>query len=238
MKRKYFVILICVVVLVIITCPFIYKGLVLKKYDLEKLDGYEKFSDMLKMSQDYVLKTKSDSYEKVLSFKEISIKNDWDNLELENDKEYSYKYIIKDESNNMISSVWLGKNDTSFIDTLLVNSTDKESLKQFLEKENINNMIDLFKFLKDARVNITTKVSDIKNINYIYSFTIAQYGNLDNIKFIVGDYKGIILDNSESTDSLSLSFIKDNKNYFVTFFKRDYFTDLYIKEIAETIRIK
>ena len=157
-------------------------------------------------------------------------------------------YALK-ENDKVVASFWFGATTDSLVDILKSDfelygwtqehlSLSKEERIRFFEKYNIENDVDLIKFLSAYEYkenNLFTRTNKMKE-NYFVKFITSFLMSLgESVTLIDGDYEGYILNMYENKEAY---IIKNNKKYVFTFLKTDYFTDEYIKELLNTLIIK
>jgi len=157
-------------------------------------------------------------------------------------------YALK-ENDKVIASFWFGATTDSLVDILKSDfelygwtqehlSVSKEERVNFFEKYNIENDVDLIKFLSTYEYkenNLFTSTNKMKEnyfVKFITSF-LMSFG--ESVTLIDGDYEGYILNMYENKEAY---IIKNNKKYVFTFLKTDYFADEYIKELLNTLIIE
>jgi hypothetical protein len=240
-------VLIILVILIAIIVYFGYKLFNLYYYNVGNITEYQDWVDGIKIENTVTIQKKDGDYD-LFEVNNIKIKDDFKNFEiLENvSSEEIKKYTLYDENSKEKVSFWIGttENYINLIKSNLdfyVNDENKinlENIDDFLETNNIQNDIDLFKFLeenKNVRNNIFTSVKQMKmnyTINFI-SFVIIP--KLSSITLIDGDYTGYILNTSQNFKEVSI--LKDDKRYIFTFINLDYFDDDYINELLSTVEI-
>ena len=106
--------------------------------------------------------------------------------------------------------------------------------KHYLKKYNIEDDIDLIKFIRERKkikCNFFTPVTKIKE-NYFFNFVELALPNLDQITYLEGDLNGYMF---EGDNYKRVFLLKNDKLYCLTFHKLDYFTDDLIYEILSSI---
>lgn len=108
---------------------------------------------------------------------------------------------------------------------------------KFFKEKNIENDIDLFKYLldtKDKKFNIFSSTNEMKN-NYAIHYLVSNiYSNVESISFIEGSYDGYILNYN---DHKEINIIKDNERYSLTINNKKYFEEEQLKKLLNTIEI-
>jgi hypothetical protein len=249
MKKKS-IILIVVGILLVLGAYFGYKGFNLYYYNINNIttENYQKFIDGLKITNNITINSEKLNDSQYLTFKNIKVKNEFSNFQ-KLDNQYSedtIKYVLYDENDKIKASFWMSTT-SSYVDIFKTNKTlfgtederiTNTDLSDFLEKNNINDDIELFQYLeknKDVKNNIFTSVKQMKE-NYTIQFMASVVmPKIEGITLIDGDYKGYILNVSE--DIKEVSILKNNERYVFLFLKLDYFTDEYIQKFLNTIVI-
>lgn len=245
MKKK--VIFISLFIL-LICCYFGYKGFNLYYYDINNMtDEYEDYIKGLTIKDTITLKQQPlDNY---IEFNGIKVKNEFEDFEklgAPQSTEDSVKYVLYDKKRKVVASFWISTADTYVnilkSDKTLFGTGDKrvtnDNLTDLLEKNKINNDIELFKYLekqKNTKNNIFTSVRKMKE-NYTLHFMVAvMLPSMDNISLIDGDYNGYIFNLKNNMKEVNI--LKNGKRYVFMFMNTDYFTDEYIEEILNSIEI-
>ena len=256
MKNKKFLIIIVAILLVL--SYFVYKGFCLYYYDIGNIttENYKDYFETLRFTDTMTIRTQKLKEDDYLVFKNVKVKNEFSNFKLlENQvSDNNIKYVLYDENNNLKASFWMGITD-SYVnlfktDITLFGTEDKRinntNLTDILNKNNIKNDIELFRYLekhKNVKNNIFTPVKTMKE-NYSLQFMVSvAIPLIDGITLIDGDYQGYIF-NIKSNDS-NISNMREarilfnDKVYTFLFLNKDieYFTSDYIQNILNTIVI-
>lgn len=249
MKKKLIIITISIFIIIIYT---VYKIFNLYYYNINNstTEEYSSIINNLKVSDTITIKTKTLNDNDYMEFKGIKIKNyfeDFKKLEIPESSKDFVKYVLYSEE-ELVSSFWMGE---AIPYTKILNSSETSSIygiddvrlkhidvKKFLRDNNIENDIDLFKFLiknKDVKNNFFTSVNKMKSNFYIQYLTAIALPSLKSITLIDGSYTGYIFNTKGDIKEVSL--LKNGKRYIFTFLRLDYFTDEYIQEILNTVII-
>jgi len=247
MKKKS--IIICIVIfLLIILGYFGYKGFILYNYT-KNTEAYNEVIGGLKTKNTITLRNIDLEDNKYLKFNDIKIKNEFtDFKKLDSEISESFvKYALYNPDNSVKASFWMGieqtyienlKSESSlFADVTLI--PINTNLTEFLGKNNINNDIELFEYLKkqeNVKYNIFTSTKKIKENYAIQVLSSIMLPAGENVTLINGDYIGFIFNMGNYFREVSI--LKNNKRYIFTFVSADYFTDEYIGEILNTIVIE
>ena len=248
MKKK--IIIFIVFIIVIILGLFVGNQLLnFSKYNYAATDHYKKFMNGLENIKTVNLKKQVLSENEYYRFGNIKMKNDFQNFKKENfddktgfDTDNFEKLILSDKNGKTLASVWIGTNGSRVKN--LINYSDsyykensivtKNDIINFFRENNINNDIDLFKFLKtqkDIHINIFNNIHTMKN-NYIIKFIISELPTFDSLTLMDDGY--IINDDKVN----EINFIKGNTNYFITVYNFGYFPNNYIDDFIKTIVIE
>ena len=240
-KNKLIIILCCVYIFLYI----VFKTILVYNSDLfmnneiyDKTYSYAKVININKINVDETINIKE---------LDMSIGNYFSDFkETEKNKNY-----IKYENNEDNTSLIISK-DKSVLSQ--INNTDinnvfgelyyypmyiSETLRNhFIKKNNINNDIDLIKYIRKRNKEKNTFFTSIIKIKENYFFDYIEstiYNDINSITYIEGDYNGYIIDYKDYKEVYLLD--KDNLYNFV-FVNNEYFDEDHIKEIISTIKIK
>lgn len=240
MKKK---VIIISAIIVLILLGYKTMNYVYYTKNISKLKNHLEINDTITIN----LKETNDEY---LEFKNIKIRNDFKDFELldfgNNDVK---KYVLK-KNNETFAAFELGFSEDYFINLIkdmnLGTKTNKRVILKLLEKNNINDDVELLKFIndyldshKDDKISFFTSVKQMRE-NYAVKFLVSQIiPNTSGISLISGDNKGYIFnfENVNNFVSKEVHILKENKSYVFTFVNNDYFTDDKIIELLETVVI-
>ena len=167
MKKKKNVVLVVVGILLLVCLYFGYKGFNLFYYNVDRIttQDYDDFISQFTIKDTMTINHKNVESNDYLEYQNIKIRNDFKDFEKleQTTGETSLKLILKDENEKTKSSFWMSVADTYVnllkLDKSLFGTEDKRitntDLANILEKNKINNDIELFKYLE--------KQKDIKN---------------------------------------------------------------------------
>ncbi len=229
---------------------FSYKGLNLFYYNVDRIttQDFETFVKQFNISNTLTIKHKDLPSNDYFTYKNIKIRNDFKNyVQLSSSTQNtSPKLILKDEKTKTTKAFWMGEADT-FVYMLKTDKTmfgtgDKRitsvNLKDMLEKNNIDNDIELFNYLakqKYVKNNIFTSVKKMKE-DYAIQFMISVImPTMDSITLIDGDLTGYIFNLPNNMKEVSI--LKNDKRYCFVFMNKTDMTDEYLKNILSTIVI-
>lgn len=226
-----------IVILAIILGYLGYKVFNLYYYDYPSLSS-------IKIDKTIKIKTTPLKENEYLSFLDaMKIKNDFQNFKKSDvSNNIDETYILTE--NNLTKAVFKWGVSNSYVDMLKSdnsiltddNRINNKNVIKLLEKNNITNDIELFKFLqnqKKEKNNLFTTVKTMQDRYIIYYLTDVMLPDLKSISLIDGDYQGYILN---STNIKQVSILKNGRLYYFTFMQ-DYFTDSYIESLLNTIVI-
>lgn len=243
MKKKI------VIGIILIIIYFLVKGFFLYYYNIDSVltSDYDEVINNFEFKDSITIENKYLEDSNYLVFKNMKIRNDFKNFKekvYENEPSNDFKrYMLYDEDNKVKAVFMLGKyytntymlkNDPTFFDSRISN----KEVSKVLNKNNINNDIELYNYLRanaKRRANIFTSIKKMREI-YIINYLVAvMFPKVESLTKIEGDYEGFIynLKDGKEIDIL----IGDNK-YTFTFLKKDYFTDNYINELLNTVIIE
>ncbi len=250
MKKKKNIILVVVSILLLVCLYFCYKGFNLFYYNVDRIttQDYDEFISQFAIKDTITINHKNVESNDYLEYQDIKIRNDFKDFERleQTTGETSLKLILKDENKKTKSSFWMGKTDTYVnllkSDKSLFGTEDKKitntDLTYILEKNKINNDIELFKYLekqKYVKNNIFTSIKEMKE-NYTMQFMISIImPQMDSITLINGDYQGYIFNLKNNMKEVSI--LKNGKRYVFMFLNTTYFTDKKINDLLNTIVI-
>lgn len=126
----------------------------------------------------------------------------------------------------------------SFFNNIFFANDNAKSRKKFLEKNNINNDIELFNFVGDMsnkKVNIFTPIYKIRQMGSLALFASTAFPAVDKIAILDGKYDGYVFVIKEKFREIHIFY--DDKNYIIGVLG-EYFTDEMYKEIISTIVIE
>ncbi len=250
MKKKKNVVLVVVGILLLVCLYFGYKGFNLFYYNVDRIttQDYDDFISQFTIKDTMTINHKNVESNDYLEYQNIKIRNDFEDFEKleQTTGETSLKLILKDENEKTKSSFWMSVADTYVnllkLDKSLFGTEDKRitntDLANILEKNKINNDIELFKYLekqKDIKNNIFTSAKEMKE-NYTIQFMVSVImPQMDSITLINGDYQGYIFNLKNNMKEVSI--LKNGKRYVFMFLNTTYFTDEKINDLLNTIVI-
>jgi transcriptional regulator with XRE-family HTH domain len=246
-----------VIALLLIGIYFAYKAVNLTYYSIDSMsvDDYNKIVAGLKVNGTMTIKTTTLEDNDYLTHKNIKIRNDFKDFEFkDNNDNRSVTYYTTDEATDQTKGIILSINET-YIELLessnielyaeseerINNLNNNLSIKNYLEKNNINSDIELFEFISNQKlkkINIFTSVKEMKENYKKYFITTVAFPLIRDITLINGDYNGYIFNIGNNIGIKEVSIIKDNKRYTLTFINTKYFTNEYVNELLNTVIIE
>ena len=247
MKKKS-IVLIGITILLLVIGFIAYKFFNMYYYNINNLTDYNIMIKGLDFKNTIIVDSKEiEENEEYLSFENILVRNDFKEFTILEKQEDFIKYVLRDENDEVKAAFFIGE-DYSY-KKLFENSVsvfgyeekniNTNGLKEYLEKNNIQDDIDLFKFIKkDSKVknNVFTSTKTMKDRYSLHTLFYISFPSVKNITLIEGDYNGYILNINE--DIKEVSIVNGDKRYIMTFVKKDYFDYNYIKELLNTVKIK
>ena len=255
MKKKLWIIIVAISLLVLVGGYLGYKIYYVNYYDLSHINDFENSKDNFAIKDETItIKTTTLPEEEYLVFKNMKIRNDFKNWEVfSSSDDMTIKptedfiwYKLSD-----IGAIGIARGDTvmqTYVTGGMLSSDERANqslvLTEFYEENNITNDIELFKFLdktKNDKNSIFDGVKDMKKFYGIHSFVRAQYAVIDGVTLINGDYEGYCVNHnfeSSSYDIIECNILKDNNRYTLTFNNSKYFTNERIKDLLNTFVIE
>lgn len=248
-KKSLWVGIIIVVIVVFIGGFFGTKIYYLHKYNIVSVSDEEYFNyrDKLKVDNTINIKSKNLNENEYITFKNIKVRNDFENFEVLDSSDDQIRYVLN-KNDKVEASFWYGITTDSLVYSLsnefsLFGFEDEninlsvEERKEFFKDKNINNDIDLIKYLgtyEYKKNNLFTSTRKMKD-NYFTKFiTTFLIGGGNNITVIDGNYAGYIINMADTREAY---IFKNNKKYVFTFINNDYFSDDYVEELLNTVVI-
>lgn len=213
-----------------------------KKYSIGKVLKIKSYTEEEKEKTDYFVNT-SNRYT-------VKIKNYLNNFEAGDADDYYEYYLLYNDESKVEAAFMIGQFNTQLYN---INNYSEASnyyefnhfpqyisnilRKSFIKKHNINNDIDLIKYIRERekiKCNFFTPIITIKE-NYFFNFVETNLPDLERITYIEGDLEGYMY---ETESYKQACIIKDNKIYCLTFYKLGYFTDDIIKDVLQSLVIE
>ena len=260
MKKKLWIIIVAVLLLVLVGGYFGYNIYYVNYYDLSHLENYEKYKENFHIKDEtFTITTTTLTEEEYFTYKNMKMRNIFDGYESKFDsdefehphEEDSIWYVLNDkETGKSIGAIGMGRDNTQLEllkSGFVVMSEESrvgeiKNINKFLEKNNITNDIELLKFLEktlNKKHSIFDSVDDMKTL---YALHLQNYiGNMNNegITLIDGDYEGYIINhNMGGANIIECDILKDSKRYVLTFNNASYYTNEMIKDLLNTLVIE
>ncbi len=227
------ILIIGIIILTLILLFFGYKCFMLYRYSFEKPDNIEDIVKGLKNQKTLKIKKNKLNDNEYITIENYKIKNILDGYK-ENDNGSSYVRLYKKEENNKQYAIQfsLDFSDIQIVDAFLnditvyadfndgflkgnINDADR---KGFLEKNNIKNDIDFYKFVADNYFIESNIFTDTKTIKQNYAFnliTSIAVPEIDGWIILEGDIDGYIMNigTKDEITAWQITIIDDNKRY-------------------------
>ncbi len=145
----------------------------------------------------------------------IKFKNIFDGYERINEETNAFKMVKKENDNS--SGIFIGK-DEQFLDILLNNKEYKGVFNKIAKRENIQNDLDLLKYMEkhnDDKVSFFMTTKKQKEIYTVNLFKEVMLPSISYVKQIDGYFTGYIFRNNKSICEVNV--LKDNMRYYFTF---------------------
>jgi len=149
------------------------------------------------------------------TFQDIKFKNVFDGFEMNSDD--PFLRMIKKVDSNISDAILIGS-EQQYIDILKNDEEYKGVFNKIAKKENINDDIDLLKYMEkhnDDEVKFFMPLIKQKQIHTLNVFKISMLPSIHYIKTVDGYYKGFMFKTTKDTFEVVL--IENNKRYFFTF---------------------
>lgn len=243
--KKYKNILIYVIVGVCLSMFFGYKAFMLNKYSYDKveMDTNAIFDKIV-----YVNKEEYDG--KRMNIEDMSIANyfeDYTNanptslIKVKKNKNQEVESFYSASSMSQyinvldIESISLGMDDKDYE---LINTSD--SMKKFLDKNEIKNDIDLLMYIKNNyyfKNNIFTLISNMKRNYILNAFADVTMVDFNSIALIKGDITGYIINinNSSPYSMKEIHILNKNKQYIITLNGEEITNDEFVNKLLSTV---
>jgi len=222
-----------IIIQVIIGIIFVYvifKQICVLTYTKKDFDSNSKIT----IGNTIELKTNKLNENEYITFNNIKIRNDFKNYEKTNkDNEVTYR-----NNNNIMniiisSQTYIDKLNTKEVEDKIYKTID---IKKILNKNNIKNDIDLFRYISNYKFNsnnIFASLYKIKESYFAKYISIAILPDLSSpITFLNGSYNGYIFNVNDNFKQVNI--LKDDKVYTFNFSGYD---DKYIIDLLNTVVI-
>lgn len=169
-------------------------------------------------------------------FKDIKVKNVFEGFEQNNLEGDAFLRMVKKEGSQVSQAIILGS-EKQYIDILKTNKEYKGIFNKIAENENINDDIDLLKYMEkhnDDEVKFFMTLRRQKQIDTINEFKISMLPSIEYINLVDGYYDGYMY--KSSAHSSEVVIIKNNKRYFFSFLGN--YTEEFINDFMNTVVIE
>lgn len=227
------------IIIMILATFIVYKFTMLIKYKTENIDINKEtiFNETLNIEY-----SKNDN---AIEFDEMSYADYFSDYVEKDNTNFKVKY----NENNEITSFYSIVKEKQYINLLNINSfeiTEKEnnyatekSMKEFLNKNQIKNDIDLIKYIKDnyhLKNSILTNIKTMKNNYILNSFTEITLPEFESITLIKGDkIEGYII-NTKNIKSIRI--LHNEDQYIITLSGNEIENTEFITDLLESISFK
>lgn len=214
---------------------FLYVGFKFYCYNKYRPDEFLELSD-IKINGKITINHIELNEEEYYIFEEIKFKNIFDGFEKKDVENDNILRMVRKEDSKATKAIFIGRSE-QYVDILNNDKEYKDVFNEIVKKENINDDIDLLKYIEkhnDDKVKYFMPLKKQKQIYTMNKFKLVTLPSIDYIKLVDGYYKGYMY---KSTANISEVFIiKNKKEYFFTFVG-DY-TEQFINEFMNTVIIK
>lgn len=250
-KFKSIFIIISLIFLVFVVGFVSYKSIMLIKYNIEPIENYEEFISSLSMDKTLKIYKRTIDENEYLTVKDIKIRNDFRAYEtIDATGEYdSTKYVLYNGIGEVESAFWMGRMDQYInmftSDSLTIYGTkdsgqfNDADRKYFLLKNDINNDIDFFEYIKNnyyLENNLFTNTRNMKENYAVNLFVQVALPSFESMTIISGDYTGYIYNLNNNIREVHI--LKNDKSYVFTFIGENLTTDYYIQDLLSTLEIE
>ena len=170
-------------------------------------------------------------------FKNIKVKNVFEGFELDNNSKEDFLKMVKKENSQVVQAIIIGSEE-QYVDIMKNNKKYKDVFNRIAKNENINNDIDLIKYMEehnDDEVKYFMPLIKQKQIYTINEFKNLMIPSIEYVKLIDGYYEGYMF-KSTSNKSYEVAIIKNNKRYFFTFLGN--YTEENVNDFMNSVVIK
>lgn len=224
------IIIICLLVIAI------YFGFKLYCYNMYGPDSFYQLVD-IKITGNMTINHTELSEEEYYVFNDIKVKDIFEGFEQDNNTTENFLRMAKKEDSQVIEAIFVGSEE-QYVDILSNSKEYKGSFNKLAKKENINNDIDLIKYMEEHKydeVKFFMPFVKQKQIYVINDFKNLMIPTTEYIKIVDGDYNGYMY-KSTTNRCYEVIIIKNNKRYFFTFLG-DY-TEEYVNDYMNTVIIE
>ena len=259
MKKKLWIIIVAILLLVLVGGYLGYKIYYVNYYDLSHIQNFEKIRENFVINEKKLTVTTTTLAEgEYFTYKNMKMKNIFDGYQsMYNSDEFEFPhsadsiwYVLKDNNlNKQIAAVGLARDESTYQQyksgaVVFGDSRVGEikELSKFFEKNEITNDIELLKFFDKTKNDKNSIFDSVENMKTFYSLHLLNaitYENIEDIILIDGNYEGYIMKyNMGGVTMIECNILKDEKRYGITFNNSTYFTDEMIKDLLNTLVIE
>ena len=256
MKKKN-IIFIGISIVVLIILFFGYKGFMYYRYSFERPTDFEDIAKGLKNQKTMTIKKNNLSDDEYVTIGNYKIKNILDGYKEDENSSIHVKVYKKEiEDKQYVFQFTLDLNNYQIVDAFLNDVTVygeenwgflKGSImdadrKSFLEKNNIKNDIDFYKFVADNYFIESNIFTDTKTLKQNYAFnliTTIAVPKIDEWTILDGDITGYIM-NIGTNDDVTLwqiSIIDNDKVYHITTTDSRFRDETFLADFVSSIEI-
>ena len=213
----------------------IYLGFKFICYNKYGPDSFLELSD-IKISGNITINHENLTDEEYFEYKDIKTKNIFEGYEQNSLDTDSFLRMVKKVDSKISEAIFMGS-ERAYIDILKNDKEYKGIFNKIAEKENINNDIDLLKYMEkhnDDKVSFFTPYFKQRQIYTINEFKITMLPSIEHIKTLDGYYNGYMYKGTK--DSIEAVVIKNNKRYFFTFLGN--FSEEYVIDFMNSVVIE
>lgn len=229
-----------------------YKLFTLKYYEFHPTQDDLKIFNQFKNLKTLEIKTEKNLTFDYITHKNISFINVFQDFNLIKDKDPYTQYQL--DKNNIQATFIIDSFDSfhklfsysndeitfyNGTNTITTNTPQKFTTQnyrqEFLKKNNINDDVDLIKFIKENGILKSNLFSSTKTMKQNYSYNMflsIVLPTAEEVTIITGDLNGYIL---KIGNFKQVNILKDDLQYNLQFFNLEYFNDDLIKTILESV---
>lgn len=194
----------------------LYLGFKFYCYNVYSSSGFLELSDV-KIIGNVAINHIELSDEEYYTFRDVKVRNIFDGYEQNSLDSDSFLRMVVKEDANISKAIFIGSEE-QYIDILKNNKEYAGVFNKIAEKENINNDIDLIKYMQshnDDEVKFFMPLKRQKQIHTINEFKATMLPSIDYIKLVDGYYTGYMY--KSTANSSEVIIIQNNKRYFFSF---------------------
>lgn len=216
-----------IIPLIIIIVLIITKMIIINEYKIDSKD----IERLIKIKESLIIKDllviNKEECDNYLEFKNIKIKNIFDEYEC---REKNESYLCQKDN-----SSFLMKRTNTYLNKF-ENYNDKS--KTIIRKLNIKNELELLSKIKESKNkrSIFSSINNNEDTYILNSFALDNLNDITSIDLVEGDYSGYIIHHSK--DSLSLLIYEKKDVYEFKFNNLEVFNDDIIKSLMNSIVIE